>query len=168
MRCMRCPLAAQPLVVVLLLLAATVMHDAAPGADLLHKVGAQMRMYQQAMQERRRAHGATNVAPPELCSKEGAYAGWQHATTLQRAGDLVKVYQNLLFHNGKWYAVLGPGSNASDIPVKVSHNTPLVQLPVSNVETFLENIKVRRQLWPLHSNIQHRNALTSHGGKDAT
>jgi hypothetical protein len=42
---------------------------------------------------------------------------------------------------GKWYALLGPGSNASEVDEGVSLNTWLVQLPLDDVGAFLGNLK---------------------------
>lgn len=81
------------------------------------------------------------AAPAEsLCAKKPfASAGLPSAMT--RGGNLVKVYHNLYLHNSKWYALLPPGANHSEVDKGMSMNYNVETLPAADVEAFQSNLK---------------------------
>jgi hypothetical protein len=65
---------------------------------------------------------------------------------MTRGGNMLKVYHNLLLHNGKWYALAGPGADGSEeLDTGVALNTAAVVLPVADAAAFLANLQKARR-----------------------
>jgi hypothetical protein len=86
-------------------------------------------------------------AAGSLCSAAGAFPVADRPSGMSRGGNMLKVYHNLYLHNGNWFALLGPGSNASEVDAGMSLNFGVVALPTADVAAFQANLKkVRRAL----------------------
>jgi hypothetical protein len=90
------------------------------------------------------AASATSSATPalELCASQ-PYASAGLATAMTSGGAVLKVYHNLYYHNGKWYAITGSdGGSGSDnssstnsdssIDLVASLNVGIIRLPAAD------------------------------------
>ena len=74
-----------------------------------------------------------------LCAKR-PFAGAARPSAMARAGggggNLLKLYRNLYLHGGRFYALLGPDSNASEIDAGMSLNFDVVALPAADARAL--------------------------------
>lgn len=63
------------------------------------------------------------------------------ASGMTWGGNMVKVYHNLYHHNGKWYSLIGPDSNISEVDTGMSINYLVIRLPTSDAAKFAANLK---------------------------
>jgi hypothetical protein len=82
--------------------------------------------------------GKATLTLPSFCDA-APYADALLGTTMSRGSTSFKIYHNLWYHNGKWYALVDGTSNASSIEEGLSVNVGVTKLPVADIKQFTTN-----------------------------